>query len=101
MRCPVVGTTLENVGVQIRIEGNVERIPYQISCDYFHSRPKSSQIGAIVSRQSTAVPDRNVKTSPCYSTVLLPSTIEGLILSKLGKLMKYVQSGQFQARIAQ
>uniref|UniRef100_A0A4W5JAT1 pyridoxal 5'-phosphate synthase n=1 Tax=Hucho hucho TaxID=62062 RepID=A0A4W5JAT1_9TELE len=46
-------------GELIRIEGNVERIPYQSSCDYFHSRPKSSQIGAIVSRQSTAVPDRN------------------------------------------
>uniref|UniRef100_A0AAZ3R8G5 pyridoxal 5'-phosphate synthase n=1 Tax=Oncorhynchus tshawytscha TaxID=74940 RepID=A0AAZ3R8G5_ONCTS len=46
-------------GELVRIEGNVERIPYQSSCDYFHSRPKSSQIGAVVSRQSTAVPDRN------------------------------------------
>ncbi|KAF3853930.1 hypothetical protein F7725_014618 [Dissostichus mawsoni] len=31
----------------IRIEGNVERIPFQSSCDYFHSRPKSSQIGPL------------------------------------------------------
>ncbi|XP_046888121.1 pyridoxine-5'-phosphate oxidase [Hypomesus transpacificus] len=49
----------EPLNRQIRIEGKVERIPYQSSCDYFHSRPKSSQIGAVVSRQSTAVPDRN------------------------------------------
>ncbi|XP_021420083.2 pyridoxine-5'-phosphate oxidase isoform X1 [Oncorhynchus mykiss] len=49
----------EPINRQVRIEGNVERIPYQSSCDYFHSRPKSSQIGAVVSRQSTAVPDRN------------------------------------------
>ncbi|XP_014839405.1 PREDICTED: pyridoxine-5'-phosphate oxidase [Poecilia mexicana] len=44
---------------QIRIEGSVERIPYQNSCDYFHSRPKGSQIGAVVSRQSTPVPNRD------------------------------------------
>lgn len=47
--------------VQIRIEGTVERIPFQASCDYFHSRPKSSQIGAVVSRQSTPVPSRGVR----------------------------------------
>ncbi|XP_010864481.1 pyridoxine-5'-phosphate oxidase [Esox lucius] len=49
----------EPINRQIRIEGKVKRIPYQSSCDYFHSRPKSSQIGAVVSRQSTPVPDRN------------------------------------------
>ncbi|XP_030255938.1 pyridoxine-5'-phosphate oxidase [Sparus aurata] len=49
----------EPLNRQIRIEGNVERIPFQSSCDYFHSRPKSSQIGAVVSRQSTAVPNRD------------------------------------------
>ncbi|XP_069560679.1 pyridoxine-5'-phosphate oxidase [Brachyistius frenatus] len=49
----------EPLNRQIRIEGRVERIPYQSSCDYFHSRPKSSQIGAVVSRQSAPVPDRN------------------------------------------
>ncbi|KAM6964513.1 pyridoxine-5'-phosphate oxidase [Tautogolabrus adspersus] len=49
----------EPLNRQIRIEGNVERIPFQSSCDYFHSRPKSSQIGAVVSRQSTPVPNRD------------------------------------------
>ncbi|XP_076007584.1 pyridoxine-5'-phosphate oxidase [Genypterus blacodes] len=49
----------EPLNRQIRIEGNVERIPYQSSCDYFHSRPKSSQIGAVVSRQSSPVPNRD------------------------------------------
>ncbi|XP_061787977.1 pyridoxine-5'-phosphate oxidase [Nerophis lumbriciformis] len=49
----------EPLNRQIRIEGEVERIPYQSSCDYFHSRPKSSQVGAVVSRQSTPVPDRD------------------------------------------
>ncbi|KAL2078129.1 hypothetical protein ACEWY4_025814 [Coilia grayii] len=48
----------EPLNRQIRIEGTVERIPYQSSCDYFHSRPKSSQIGAVVSRQSTVIPNR-------------------------------------------
>ncbi|KAM6897471.1 pyridoxine-5'-phosphate oxidase [Xenentodon cancila] len=49
----------EPLNKQIRIEGSVERIPYQSSCEYFHSRPKSSQIGAVVSRQSTPVPNRD------------------------------------------
>ncbi|TKS89460.1 Pyridoxine-5'-phosphate oxidase [Collichthys lucidus] len=44
---------------QIRIEGHVERLPTETSIEYFHSRPKSSQIGAVVSRQSTPVPNRD------------------------------------------
>ncbi|XP_058477781.1 pyridoxine-5'-phosphate oxidase [Solea solea] len=48
----------EPLNLQIRIEGNVERFPFQSSCEYFHSRPKSSQIGAVVSQQSTAIPNR-------------------------------------------
>lgn len=48
--------------MQVRIEGTVEQLPYQVSCEYFRSRPKSSQIGAAVSRQSSAVPNREVRT---------------------------------------
>uniref|UniRef100_A0A4W4EKF0 pyridoxal 5'-phosphate synthase n=1 Tax=Electrophorus electricus TaxID=8005 RepID=A0A4W4EKF0_ELEEL len=48
----------EPLNRQIRIEGIVEKIPPQVSCEYFHSRPRDSQIGAVVSRQSTVIPDR-------------------------------------------
>ncbi|XP_073671490.1 pyridoxine-5'-phosphate oxidase [Paramisgurnus dabryanus] len=48
----------EPLNRQVRIEGTVNRIPYDRSCEYFHSRPKSSQIGAVVSRQSTVIPSR-------------------------------------------
>ncbi|NXS13649.1 PNPO oxidase, partial [Neodrepanis coruscans] len=43
---------------QVRIEGSVKRLPEEESERYFHSRPKSSQIGAVVSRQSSVIPDR-------------------------------------------
>lgn len=46
----------------------MERIPFQTSCDYFHSRPKNSQIGAVVSRQSTPVPNRDVRTNTASSS---------------------------------
>lgn len=38
---------------QIRIEGTVEKISREESIDYFHSRPRGSQLGAWVSKQST------------------------------------------------
>lgn len=43
---------------QVRIEGQVEKAPPQMSTDYFHSRPKKSQIGAWVSPQSEEIPNR-------------------------------------------
>ncbi|KQK77214.1 pyridoxine-5'-phosphate oxidase [Amazona aestiva] len=42
----------------VRIEGSVKRLPEEESERYFHSRPRSSQIGAVVSRQSAVIPDR-------------------------------------------
>lgn len=43
---------------QVRIEGTVERAPAEMSTNYFHSRPKKSQIGAWVSPQSQEIPNR-------------------------------------------
>lgn len=40
---------------QVRIEGDVRKIPEQESTEYFRSRPRSSQIGACVSENQSAV----------------------------------------------
>lgn len=43
---------------QVRIEGNVEQVSEEESDTYFHSRPKSSQIGAWTSNQSQTITNR-------------------------------------------
>lgn len=43
---------------QIRIEGNIRRIPADQSTAYFQSRPRGNQLGAWASPQSEKVPDR-------------------------------------------
>lgn len=43
---------------QVRIEGTVEKLDKETSEQYFHSRPKDSQIGAIASPQSQIIPNR-------------------------------------------
>ncbi|XP_054032819.1 pyridoxine-5'-phosphate oxidase isoform X2 [Dryobates pubescens] len=48
----------EPLNRQVRVEGSVRRLPEEESEQYFHSRPRSSQIGAVVSRQSSIIPDR-------------------------------------------
>ncbi|CAN6678969.1 unnamed protein product [Malus baccata var. baccata] len=45
---------------QVRVEGSVQKVSDEESDQYFHSRPRGSQIGAIVSKQSTVVPGRHV-----------------------------------------
>ncbi|GLT60874.1 hypothetical protein SLA2020_336170 [Shorea laevis] len=45
---------------QVRIEGSVQKVSDDESEQYFHSRPRGSQIGAIVSKQSAVVPGRHV-----------------------------------------
>ncbi|MCF8240959.1 MAG: pyridoxamine 5'-phosphate oxidase [Melioribacteraceae bacterium] len=43
---------------QIRIEGEVEKLPVDESEQYFNSRPEASRISAIVSEQSKVIPGR-------------------------------------------
>jgi pyridoxamine 5'-phosphate oxidase len=45
---------------QIRIEGKISKVMDFMSDDYFHKRPRGSQIGAIASPQSSKVKDRSV-----------------------------------------
>ncbi|KAG2482649.1 hypothetical protein HYH03_018422 [Edaphochlamys debaryana] len=48
----------EKLQRQIRVEGVISRVSEQESTDYFHSRPRGSQIGAWVSNQSQPCRDR-------------------------------------------
>ena len=43
---------------QVRITGKVEKISKEQSEEYFHSRPYDSQLGAIASKQSSVIPNR-------------------------------------------
>lgn len=44
----------------VRVEGTVQRLSEKESDEYFHSRPKASQIGACASNQSTPIAGRQV-----------------------------------------
>ncbi|MDJ0595573.1 MAG: pyridoxamine 5'-phosphate oxidase [Pleurocapsa sp. MO_226.B13] len=45
---------------QVRIEGKVTKLDIEESKEYFHSRPKASQLGAWASDQSQVIPNREV-----------------------------------------
>lgn len=45
---------------QVRIDGTISKIDQQTSTDYFHSRPRESQIGAWASQQSAVIANRKV-----------------------------------------
>jgi pyridoxamine 5'-phosphate oxidase len=45
---------------QVRIEGVVNKVDRAAAATYFHSRPKGSQIGALVSPQSQVLENRNI-----------------------------------------
>ncbi|HEY5895307.1 MAG TPA: pyridoxamine 5'-phosphate oxidase [Chthoniobacterales bacterium] len=47
-----------NLERQVSIAGSVERTSRDEASIYFHSRPRGSQLGAIVSTQSEIIPDR-------------------------------------------
>jgi pyridoxamine 5'-phosphate oxidase len=44
---------------QVRIEGTIEKLSKEDSERYFHSRPKGSQVGAVVSPQSQEIDGRD------------------------------------------
>jgi len=44
---------------QVRIHGSIEKVSREQSLEYFHSRPLGSQLGAMVSHQSTVIPSRD------------------------------------------
>lgn len=48
---------------QIRVEGKVEKVPFEESEAYFHSRPLGSQIAALASPQSEVIVNREVLLS--------------------------------------
>jgi pyridoxamine 5'-phosphate oxidase len=45
---------------QVRIEGTIEKLSKEQSDQYFHSRPRGSQIGAVASPQSQEIASRDV-----------------------------------------
>ena len=45
---------------QIRVEGTIEKLDRDYSEKYFHSRPKASQLGAVVSPQSQEISGREL-----------------------------------------
>ncbi|KAG4078408.1 hypothetical protein HA402_013119 [Bradysia odoriphaga] len=44
---------------QVRVEGKAEKVPTSDSEEYFHQRPRDSQIGALASPQSQTIPGRD------------------------------------------
>lgn len=48
----------DNLNRQVRVEGSVEKVSEEESEQYFHSRPRGSQLGALVSKQSSVVNGR-------------------------------------------
>lgn len=59
---PVAAMTFfwDHLERQVRIEGKVEKISEEESTEYFHSRPRASQIGAWVSNQSSVINSREI-----------------------------------------
>lgn len=45
---------------QVRILGKAEKVSFEESEAYFHSRPRGSQLGALVSNQSDRIKDRTI-----------------------------------------
>ncbi len=48
----------DKIDKQVRIEGTVKKVSLKESEEYFHSRPRGSQLGALVSAQSSVLGNR-------------------------------------------
>ena len=48
----------KNLQRQVRVEGEVEHVGYEMSSKYFQTRPRGSKIGAHTSKQSTVLKNR-------------------------------------------
>lgn len=48
----------DRIDKQVRIEGSVKKVSLKESEEYFHSRPRGSQLGALASEQSGVIKDR-------------------------------------------
>lgn len=59
---PQVGLSFfwPNLERQVIIKGRIQKVPDEQSDAYFKSRPKGSQLGALVSDQSSVIEDRSV-----------------------------------------
>jgi pyridoxamine 5'-phosphate oxidase len=59
---PQVGLSFfwPNLERQVIIKGKIQKVPEEQSDAYFKSRPKESQLGALVSDQSSVIDDRSV-----------------------------------------
>jgi pyridoxamine 5'-phosphate oxidase len=88
---------------QLRMEGTVSRIPETASDQYFHSRPRESQIAAWASPQSKEVPDRDflekeqLRYQEKYKStreIPRPANWGGYAVSPLR--MEFWQGGQFR-----
>ncbi|MCA9135970.1 MAG: pyridoxamine 5'-phosphate oxidase [Planctomycetales bacterium] len=50
----------QHIQRQVRVEGTVEKASREQSASYFHKRPRDSQLGALVSQQSSVIASREV-----------------------------------------
>ncbi|VFQ95676.1 unnamed protein product [Cuscuta campestris] len=71
----------DDLNRQVRIEGSVQKVSDEESEEYFHSRPRGSQIGAIASKQSTVIPGRQVLHSE-YKELEVKYSDRSLIIPK-------------------
>ncbi len=89
-------------GRQIRISGEVERLSREKSKEYFSSRPRESQIGALISEQSQEIPDFNYlmqkfyETQKKYANMEIPLPLNWGGFKLVPNRFEFWQSGEFR-----